>query len=102
MSTALSDVMAERLRQINEEGWTPAHDDAHSNGELARAAACYATSAVPVYLANPPALWPWDASWWKPKDARRDLIRAGALIIAELDRLQRAALTAGSGKGEGT
>ena len=35
--------------------------------------------------------WPhtWDASWWKPKDRRRDLVRAGALIIAEIERLDR-------------
>jgi hypothetical protein len=27
--------------------------------------------------------------WWKPKDRRRDLVRAAALIIAEIERLDR-------------
>jgi hypothetical protein len=36
--------------------------------------------------------WPWDASWWKPSnDPVRNLVKAGALIAAEIDRLQRAA-----------
>ena len=33
--------------------------------------------------------WPWSDKWWKPKDKIRDLVRAGALIAAEIDRLQR-------------
>jgi len=33
--------------------------------------------------------WPWDPKWWKPKDRRRDLVRAAALIIAEIDRHDR-------------
>lgn len=33
-------IAAERQRQIEEEGWTPDHDDQHTNGELALAAAC--------------------------------------------------------------
>ena len=33
-----------------------------------------------------PPHWPWALNWWKPKDRRRDLIRAGALIVAELER----------------
>jgi hypothetical protein len=36
-------------------------------------------------------LWPWHDDWWKPKDRRRDLIRAAALIVAEIERLDRAA-----------
>lgn len=81
-TSALSDIAAERQRQIDAEGWTPAHDDAHDYGELARAAACYA-----VGLKND---WPWSDSWWKPKDRRTDLVRAGALIVAEIERLDRA------------
>lgn len=36
-------------------------------------------------------IWPWDKSWWKPTpdDRIRELIKAGALIAAEIDRLQR-------------
>ncbi|MFU2892045.1 hypothetical protein ACM7N3_11785 [Pseudomonas aeruginosa] len=94
------DVQAERRRQIEAEGWTPEHDDAHSHGEMARAAACYAlagssapndgTAALLVSLA-----WPWDEQWWKPTSARRDLVKAGALVMAEIERLDRVAASQG-------
>ena len=64
-TTAARDVLAERARQIGAEGWTPKHDDAHGNGQM---------------------------GWWKPTDCRRDLVKAGALILAEIERLDRAAL----------
>lgn len=90
-SSALADVAAERRRQIEAEGWTPEHDDEHSNGEMALAAACYARHAIcPPQLSDVPATWPWGASWWKPGDPRRMLVKAGALILAEIDRLDRA------------
>lgn len=79
-----AELVAERRRQIEAEGWTPYHDDEHGNGELARAAACYALGKI----LN--GYWPWSPRWWKPKDRRRDLIRAGALIVAEIERLDRA------------
>lgn len=92
------DVQAERRRQVEAEGWTPEHDDAHSHGEMARAAACYAlagssapndgTAALLVSLA-----WPWDEQWWKPTSARRDLVKACALALAEIERLDRAGIS---------
>ena len=39
---------------------------------------------------EPPDSWPWDEGDWNPQDPERDLVKAGALIAAELDRLQRA------------
>ncbi|WP_262411284.1 hypothetical protein [Pseudomonas aeruginosa] len=94
------DVQAERRRQVEAEGWTPEHDDGHSHGQMARAAACYAlagssapndgTAALLVSLA-----WPWDEQWWKPSTARRDLVKACALALAEIERLDRAAATQG-------
>lgn len=94
LSRALIDVMNERDRQWNEEGWTPKHDDKHDRGELARAAICYA-DPLNTERETPPAKWPWDPSWWKPKDRRRDLVRAAALILAEIERLDRLAAKAG-------
>ncbi|HGN1611664.1 hypothetical protein [Pseudomonas aeruginosa] len=92
------DVQAERRRQVEAEGWTPEHDDEHDNGEMARAAACYAlagssapndgTAALLVSLA-----WPWDEQWWKPSTARRDLVKACALALAEIERLDRACIS---------
>lgn len=84
----------ERMRQMNEERWTPAHDDKHSTGQLARAALAYRQSAR--HGANAPmpkALWPWDEAWWKPGDPVRMLEKAGALYLAEGDRLNRAGST---------
>lgn len=85
---ALHDVAAERFRQIHAEGWTPEHDDQHKNGELARAAACYTISYD--LGTERDLLWPWSEDWWKPSDPRRNLVKAGALILAEIDRLDRA------------
>lgn len=103
--SVIEEVRQERARQINQEGWTYEHDDAHADGGLARAAACYAYPEVVTFaqeflaakgadgwklkMAGLPR-WPWDWSWWKPKGRRRDLIRAAALIVAEIERLDRA------------
>jgi hypothetical protein len=108
-------IAAERIRQQNEEGWAPEHDDTHNSGEMAAAAGCYALPAshrimgprfidVPTArgLADPdssvrvmvsvPIAWPWDAEWWKPKpdDRKREIIKACALLLAEYERLSRA------------
>lgn len=111
---ALADIVAERARQVSAEGWTPEHDDEHNLGELALAAGSYAINAGgrvdvkrsvhPDDNKSPdpqwvPRSWPplWSSAWWKPKDPRRDLVRAGALIVAEIERLDRAASTKGEG-----
>lgn len=93
MPDALADIATERRRQIEQEGWTPEHDDAHSDGQMATAAACYAISAhSPLRYKRiiMPSWWPWDSTWWKPSTTRRDLVKAGALIAAEIERLDRA------------
>lgn len=95
-------IAAERKRQIEAEGWDHAHDAEHSDGSLAVAAACYALTGHALHIDDPRgggavvpfwsvSLWPWDRKWWKPKDRRRDLVRAGALTAAEIDRLDLAA-----------
>ncbi len=91
-------IAAERQRQIAAEGWTPEHDDAHDNGELLAAARMYfqiSTGGTLVFRQmtvrrkTVPLGWPWDPSWWKPKTPARNLERAGALCMAEIDRLAR-------------
>lgn len=97
------DVQAERRRQVETEGWTPEHDDQLSDGQMAQAAGCYALHAGgigtdwPGGIRNGSALfWPWDEEWWKPKSARENLVRAGALVLAEIERLDRSATEQGS------
>jgi hypothetical protein len=99
----VDDIWLERQRQINDECWTAEHDDQQTNGNLALAAACY---AAPVRMFRADAMagrgyetytayrdaWPWDDKWWKPKDRRQDLVRAAALIVAEIERMDRASV----------
>ncbi|EPH6689350.1 ead/Ea22-like family protein [Escherichia coli] len=85
---ALLDVISERQRQRAVEGWTSEHDDAYQNSELADAAACYAINAHNQGLSTP-AHWPWAPDWWKQSGPRRDLVKAGALILAEIERIDR-------------
>lgn len=87
---AILDVVAERQRQQSVEGWTPEHDNAYQNSELADAAACYAIHAHNQGFSTP-AHWPWSPDWWKQSGARCDLVKAGALILAEIERIDRAA-----------
>ncbi|MDP3853638.1 hypothetical protein [Phenylobacterium sp.] len=94
--SALDDIAAERRRQIEVEGWSPAHDDAHHSGDLSKAASLYAWAAIrpdndrryrgPGFA---PPSWPWSAQWWKPGSPRRMLVKAAALIVAEIERLDR-------------
>ena len=90
---------AERLRQQFKEGYTPEHDDGHDAGDLARAALCYdligngslgsQTADADQSSAVMPTHWPWAKQWWKPKTRLSNLVRAGALYQAEIDRLTR-------------
>lgn len=94
-------IAAERERQVSAEGWTPEHDDTHTHGEMLRAGMSYAEAARRQVLGGSenhvkrlPDVWPldWDdTKFWKPSpDPIRNLVKAGALIAAEIDRLQRA------------
>jgi hypothetical protein len=113
-------IAAERERQITEEGWMAAHDDGHNHGELARAAAVYASPHAIYVKSSPPAwrneapwpsvaflnLWPhdwvykgqsktdgtglsWEVTTCDRSDRIRELVKAGAMIAAEIDRLAR-------------
>lgn len=102
------ELAAERRRQIQGEGYDLAHDDDHVDGQLADAAAAYcmaatdvgagilatdqAVAAIPgTRLAAIRAAWPWDPGSFKPDDGRRRcLVKAGALVIADIGRIDRA------------
>ena len=86
MSDGAELIAAERLRQVTAEGWTPEHDAEHTDGSMVRAAVCYASYGQKASAPYP--LWPWADSWWKPSDDPiKNLVRAGALIAAEIDRI---------------
>lgn len=100
---AVHRVLTERIRQIQEHGYDSDHDDDHACDEIA---------ALATYYAMPPSARSWDATstgygdtlgeailpeGWKAKQwdgeeagRIRELEKAGALIIAELERLHRA------------
>ena len=95
-------IAAERDRQIRDEGYSPEGDDQYAKGELVQAGICYAQhakserayrGAIAYRKASPSPEWPWPASSWKPKNPRRDLVRAAALFAAEIDRRTRHVLT---------
>ena len=97
MKTGVEWIAEERQRQIEVEGWTKEHDAEHTNDSLAFAAVCYAIpsesrhySYCPLRKERVPDFWPWDKKWWKPcpENRIRELVKAGALIAAEIDRLQ--------------
>lgn len=98
LSPFMQAVIAERVRQIEQEGWSVEHDNAHDAGTLAHAGASYALQAdiwekFPDTVRSAPPLcpgsWPWARSWWKPTEFRRDLVKAAALIIADGERHDR-------------
>ncbi|MFU1923122.1 hypothetical protein ACM6PT_39130, partial [Klebsiella pneumoniae] len=75
------------------------HDDEYSDGALVLAAVCYAEEAH-CRINDPersmstakivPDLWPWDEEYWNPSDCdRRNLVKAVALLLAEIDRIDR-------------
>lgn len=81
---------------------TVEHDIAeHASGDLVDAAVCYLLGHGRddvVSVLDVPLRWPWDAEDYAPgntgdplADRRRDLVRAGQLIAAELARLDAAA-----------
>lgn len=92
-SPVIEEIATERNRQIYEEGFCSPDDDEQVRGQLAMAASCYARQAALPQLSvgGVPIDWPWKDKWWKPKDTRRDLVRAAALIVAEIERLDRKA-----------
>lgn len=102
MKTGIELIADERQRQMDKEGWNSEHDAGHTKGELAIAGAIYAmpekrrtTKTVPNAFSQRgfiqvPKNWPWHIDWWKPSphDRVRELVKAGALVAAEIDRLQ--------------
>lgn len=116
LTGAVSDIVTERTSHVAEKGWTPEHDDHHDDGSLALAAALYATPIMlhEVHVGSSGVTWsdpwPWTHPTWAGReqagdpmmgtvndgdgrtkhDRRRQLVIAGSLIVAEIERLDRA------------
>lgn len=102
LSPFMQAVIAERYRQIEAEGWSLDHDNAHEQGELALAGSAYAFNVGMAAMEADdlkyrwgrardglPLWWPWERDWWKPAGFRRDLVKGCALIVAEGERFDR-------------
>ncbi|HFU1359324.1 TPA: hypothetical protein ACGQTY_002507 [Citrobacter farmeri] len=83
---AILDVIAERQRQQSVKGFSTQQDDTYIGGELAAAAISY---IEPMEAGD---YWPadWHDDSFRPSDYRRNLVKAGALLIAEIERIDRA------------
>lgn len=91
MSKAIEDVLSERKRQITEEKFTDEMDDLYTDGELPSAAICYASVGLNQSNWNWifRQYWPWDSAWFKHVNCRRSIVKASALLIAEIERIDR-------------
>lgn len=91
LNRAARDVVAERQRQVSAEGYSLYRDDLYVKGELAEAGATYANLAGnPKHIST---AWPWGQATFKPSaDRRRDMVKAAALLLAEIERLDRVGL----------
>lgn len=87
-SQASIDVVAERRRQIDIEGWGFPNDDELIRDELAEAAIAY---ALPMShsVGGVPNCWPFSPDQFDLSDRRSNLVKAGAFIIAEIERIDR-------------
>jgi uncharacterized coiled-coil protein SlyX len=91
LSPAVVAVLAERARQLQEEGHTAEADAACQNGELVKAAICYAMAPAQLPIHRAMFSWPFSPASWKPTEPTRDLVKAAALLLAELERRYRLA-----------
>ncbi len=98
LTQAQRDVLRERAEQVTREGFDTAHDDKYRPGVLANAAAAYALGAadkigsngIAGFFVQPSRVWPFSPAWWKPKDPRTAMVKAAALLIAEIEKMDRA------------
>lgn len=106
MKTGIELIADERKRQIESEGYSINHDLEHDARELVHAAITYARSSdlslysetfkpddnwhetnEPFYRKEVKCGWPWEEKFFKPTTPLRDLVKAGALIAAAIDRI---------------
>ncbi len=95
-AAAVDDVLHERCRQLADEGHGPEWDDTYTSGQLINAAIAYCDASAGAISGEDMAdvgllYWPWKPATFKPRGPRSNLVRAAALIVAEIERLDRIA-----------
>lgn len=111
MKKGIDLIAEERQKQINN-GYDSNHDSQHDFSELVSAAKTYIDAAIltvkseeignsdeasiswhkdnePFEWKDLKLEWPWEEETFKPTTSLKDLIKAGALIAAAIDRLQK-------------
>lgn len=109
ISQGMFDVVSERISQEVENHYSEESDDHQNQLQLLIAAVSYclyppdndlernamttffypATESTGDIKRVSEQLWPWDSNTFKPRDRRNNLVRAAALIMAEIDRMDR-------------
>lgn len=93
----LGEILKERGKQAKK-GYTASSDDRHTENELPQAAIAYAlNAALPAASVQVPYFWPWDVAAFRPEGRRADMIKAAALLVAEIQRMDRAVAAKTSG-----
>ena len=94
---AIDDIAAERLKQIEVEGYSADIDDSYEDHELICAALVFIVLNFPVGAFGSEEVqdsilqcWPWGSESLSIEDERSNLVKAAAFILAEIDRLDRA------------
>lgn len=85
-SSGCEAIFKERQRQVEVEHYDVEHDKNELIENFIWASAAYATGCR--------RFWPWDLRYYKPGDLsvsgiRKDLVKAGALIAAAIDKIDR-------------
>lgn len=85
----MDEILSERMNQITKHGYSETHDDEHTDGSIADAAAHYACTR------DDTGLWPWDVEYDKKstKTRRDQLITSISMLVAEVERLDRLEIT---------
>ena len=96
MESGIELIAIERQEQIEKHGWDANHDDDHFGGALLKAAATLCANGTDVIVQDPDGEWgtgddPWglESKLDGDKNKIHRLKVAGALIAAEIDRIQR-------------
>lgn len=91
----LNEITRERGKQVGK-GYDASSDDRYSGYQLIDASIAYSWAAL-GHAQYGNRYWPWDAESFKPEGQRANLIKAAALLVAEIERMDRLSATVKAG-----